>query len=128
MSVYEITSNNFEHEVLKEEKTVLIDFFADWCYPCKMMAPVVEEVANELEGKLKVGKVNVDENQDLAIKYGIMSIPTLVVIENGETLNNVEKIAKEKLGMQKLTNKQTVYVNLPKEDYVESASEEVVVQ
>ena len=128
MSVLKITSENYEEEVLNSKEKVLIDFYADWCGPCKMMAPVVEEVANELEGKLKVGKVNVDENQDLAIKYGIMSIPTLVVIENGETLNNVEKIAKEKLGMQKLTNKQTVYVNLPKEDYVESASEEVVVQ
>lgn len=89
MSVLKITSENYEEEVLNSKEKVLIDFYADWCGPCKMMAPVVEEIANELEGKLKVGKVNVDENQDLAIKYGIMSIPTLVVVENGETVRNL---------------------------------------
>ncbi len=89
MSVLKITSENYEEEVLNSKEKVLIDFYADWCGPCKMMAPVVEEIANELEGKLKVGKVNVDENQDLAIKYGIMSIPTLVVIENGETVRTL---------------------------------------
>ena len=82
MSVYEITSNNFEHEVLKEEKTVLIDFFADWCYPCKMMTPVVEEVSKE--ESIKVGKVNIDENQELAEKYGVESIPTIIVFKNGK--------------------------------------------
>ena len=82
MSVYEITSNNFEHEVLKEEKTVLIDFFADWCYPCKMMAPVVEDVAKD--ESIKVGKVNIDENQELAEKYGVESIPTIIVFKNGK--------------------------------------------
>lgn len=89
MSVLKITSENYGEEVLNSKEKVLIDFYADWCGPCKMMAPVVEEIANELEGKLKVGKVNVDENQDLAIKYGIMSIPTLVVIENGETVRTL---------------------------------------
>ncbi len=89
MSVLKITSENYEEEVLNSKEKVLIDFYADWCGPCKMMAPVVEEVANELEGKLKVGKVNVDDNQDLAMKYGIMSIPTLVVVENGETVRNL---------------------------------------
>ncbi len=82
MSVYEITSNNFEHEVLKEEKTVLIDFFADWCYPCKMMAPVVEEVAKD--ESIKVGKINIDENQELAEKYGVESIPTIIVFKRGK--------------------------------------------
>ena len=82
MSVYEITSNNFEHEVLKEEKTVLIDFFADWCYPCKMMAPVVEEVAKD--ESIKVGKINIDENQELAEKYGVESIQTIIVFKRGK--------------------------------------------
>lgn len=82
MSVYEITSNNFEHEVLKEEKTVLIDFFADWCYPCKMMAPVVEEVAKD--ESIKVGKININENQELAEKYGVESIPTIIVFKRGK--------------------------------------------
>jgi thioredoxin 1 len=82
MSVHEITDNNFQNEVLEEKKTVLIDFFADWCYPCKMMAPVVEEVSKE--ESIKVGKVNIDENQELAEKYGVESIPTIIVFKNGK--------------------------------------------
>lgn len=89
MSVLKITSENYEEEVLNSKEKVLIDFYADWCGPCKMMAPVVEEVAEELEGKIKVGKVNVDENQDLAMEYGVMSIPTLVVIENGKAVKTL---------------------------------------
>lgn len=84
MSVLKITSENYEEEVLNSKEKVLIDFYADWCGPCKMMAPVVEEVANELEGKLKVGKVNVDENQDLAMDYNVMTIPTILLIKEGE--------------------------------------------
>lgn len=82
MSVHEITGSNFQSEVLKEQKTVLIDFFADWCYPCKMMAPVVEEVAKD--ESIKVGKINIDENQELAEKYGVDSIPTIIVFKNGK--------------------------------------------
>lgn len=82
MNIYEITDNNFQSEVLEENKTVLIDFFADWCYPCKMMAPVVEEVSKD--ESIKVGKVNIDENQELAEKYGIESIPTIIVFKNGK--------------------------------------------
>jgi thioredoxin 1 len=82
MSVHEITDNNFQNEVLEEKKTVLIDFFADWCYPCKMMTPVVEEVSKE--ESIKVGKVNIDENQELAEKYGVESIPTIIVFKNGK--------------------------------------------
>ena len=89
MSVLKITSENYEEEVLNSKEKVLIDFYADWCGPCKMMAPVVEEVAEELAGKIKVGKVNVDENQDLAMEYGVMSIPTLVVIENGKAVKTL---------------------------------------
>lgn len=83
MAVITITNDNFEEEVLKSDKPVLLDFWADWCGPCKMMLPVVDELAEELEGKVKVGKVNVDEEAALALKYQIMSIPTLVVMKHG---------------------------------------------
>ena len=79
-----INSENFEQEVLNSEKPVLVDFFADWCGPCKMMAPIVEELATELDGKVKVGKINVDENSDIAVEYNVMSIPTLIVFKNGK--------------------------------------------
>ena len=84
MSVIEINSENYEKEILKSEKPVLIDFYANWCGPCKMMSPIVDEIAEELQESVTVGKVNVDENQDLAMEYGIMSIPTLVILKNGE--------------------------------------------
>ena len=86
MEILKVTSANFEEEVLKSEKPVLIDFYADWCGPCKMISPVVEAVAKENED-IKVVKVNVDDAQDLAIKYEVMSIPTLVVIKDGEEAN-----------------------------------------
>ena len=84
MSVISINEENFENEVLKSDKTVILDFYADWCGPCKMMSPIVDEIAEELGEKVKVGKVNSDENIDLAEKYGIMSIPTIMIIKNGE--------------------------------------------
>ena len=84
MSVLKITSENYEEEVLKSDKTVLIDFYADWCGPCKMMSPIIDQIAEEKADSIKVGKVNVDENQDLAMEYGVMSIPTLVIIKNGQ--------------------------------------------
>ena len=86
MEVLKVTSENFEKEVLQSDKTVLVDFYADWCGPCKMISPVVDSVANENED-IKVVKVNVDNAQDLAIKYQVMSIPTLVVIKNGQEIN-----------------------------------------
>lgn len=84
MSVLKITSENYEEEVLKADKPVLIDFYAEWCGPCKMMRPIIDEIAEEKEDNIKVGKVNIDENQDLAMEYGVMSIPTIVIIKNGE--------------------------------------------
>lgn len=83
MSVLELTEENFDKEVLTSNKTVLVDFYADWCGPCKMMSPVIDEIAEELSETLKVGKVNVDDNNNLAIKYQIMTIPTMVIIKDG---------------------------------------------
>ena len=79
-----LSTENFEKEVLKSEKPVLVDFYADWCGPCNAMAPVIEELATELDGKAKVGKINVDENSDIAVEYNVMSIPTLIIFKNGK--------------------------------------------
>ena len=85
MSVLKITSENFESEVINSKEPVMIDFFANWCGPCKMMSPVIDEIAEELQN-IKVGKINVDENQDLAMKYNVMSIPTIVIIQDGKEI------------------------------------------
>lgn len=83
------TDFNFQSEVLKSDLPVLVDFWAPWCGPCRMVAPVVEEIANELNGKLKVVKVNTDENGGVASQYGIMSIPTLGIFKNGKLVDAV---------------------------------------
>ena len=83
MSVLKITEENFENEVLQSEKPVMLDFYADWCGPCKMMSPIIDNVADELGDVVKVGKVNSDENMALAEKYGIMSIPTIMIFKSG---------------------------------------------
>ena len=78
------TKQNFEAEVLQSELPVLVDFYADWCGPCKMMAPVIEKLAETMAGKVKVGKVNVDEEEELAIKYRVVSIPAFLIFKDGE--------------------------------------------
>ena len=78
------TDENFNQEVLSSEIPVLVDFYADWCGPCKMLAPTIEELAVELEGEVVVAKLDVDQAQDIAMKYGVMSIPTMVLFKNGE--------------------------------------------
>ena len=85
----EATAANFEEEVLKSEQLVLVDFWAVWCAPCRMIAPIVEELAAEREGVLKVVKVDVDNNQDIAAKFGIRSIPTLLIFKNGEVVDQM---------------------------------------
>ena len=89
MAVIHLTDKNFEEEVLKSSLPVLVDFWAQWCGPCRMIAPIVEEIANELKGKLKVAKVNVDELQELAQRYNIMSIPTLLVFKKGQVVEQM---------------------------------------
>ena len=86
MSAININKNNFQNEVLNSEKKVLLDFWAPWCGPCRMVVPIVEEIADE-RPDIKVGKINVDKEAELASQFGIMSIPTLVVIENGKIVN-----------------------------------------
>ena len=83
----EITSDNFENEVLQSDVPVLADFWAEWCMPCKLIAPALEEIANEYSGKLKIAKVDVDSEPDLAQKFNVVSIPTLLLFKNGEIAN-----------------------------------------
>ncbi len=85
---YKFTSENFEAEVLQSELPVLVDFYADWCGPCKMMAPVVEKLAEEYEGRLKVGKLNIDENMQIAQQYRVVSIPTFLIFKGGKVEAN----------------------------------------
>ena len=84
-----LSNQNFEEEVLKSEVPVLVDFYATWCGPCKMIAPVISKIAEEYKGKVKVGKVNVDEENELAIKYKIQNIPTLILFKNGKPVNSL---------------------------------------
>jgi len=89
----ELTDANFEELVLKSEKPVLVDFWAEWCGPCRMVGPIVEEIAKEYDGQAVVGKVNVDENQGVAAQFGIRNIPTLLVFKNGEIVDKQVGVA-----------------------------------
>ena len=86
MAELKITRENFENEVMKSDIPVLIDFWAPWCGPCQMMGPIIEQLAEEYEGKAKVGKVNVDEEGELSQAFGVMSIPTIVLVKDGKVV------------------------------------------
>ncbi|MBC8570218.1 thioredoxin [Zongyangia hominis] len=88
MNVQTFTKENFEKEVLHSQKTVLVDFWAPWCGPCRMVGPIIDEVAGEVGERVKVGKVNVDDEPELAARYGVMSIPTLLVLRDGKVVKN----------------------------------------
>ena len=89
MKPVEITDDNFEAEVIKSDKPVLIDFWAVWCGPCKLIAPIVEELATEYDGKVKIGKLDVDSNQQTSIKFGVRSIPTLLLFKDGKLKDTI---------------------------------------
>jgi len=88
-NVFEFTDQNFESDVIKSKKPVLVDFWAEWCGPCKAVAPVIDELADEYLDKVKFGKVNVDHNQQTAMKFGIRSIPSLLIFKNGSVVNQI---------------------------------------
>jgi thioredoxin 1 len=88
-NVYEFTDSNFDAEVVKSDKPVLVDFWAEWCGPCKMIGPVVKEIAGDYEGKVKVGKVNVDISNQIAMQYRITSIPNLLIFNNGGVVDSI---------------------------------------
>ena len=91
MSAININKNNFQNEIMDSEKTVLLDFWAPWCAPCRMVVPIIEEITGE-RPDIKVGKINVDEQPELASKFGIMSIPNLVVMKNGKIVQQVSGV------------------------------------
>ena len=82
-----LTKANFDQEVLQSDKTVLLDFYADWCGPCRMLGPVIEQLAGQYEGKAEIGKVDVDEQGELAMRYGVMSIPTVIFFKDGKEID-----------------------------------------
>jgi thioredoxin 1 len=103
MKPVELTEESFEQEVLKATIPVLVDFWAAWCGPCKMIAPIVEELATEYEGKLKIGKVDVDNHQKIAMQYGIRSIPTLLMFKGGKVVEQIIGAAPKKTLVEKLS-------------------------
>ena len=95
---YRFTTENFNQEVINSDVPVLVDFYADWCGPCKMMGPVVESLAKEYDGRIKVGKVNIDQEPELAQRYGVMSIPYFALMKNGDVVSDeLGAIPKERL-------------------------------
>jgi thioredoxin 1 len=88
-SIVTLTQTNFENDVIKELRPVLVDFWAEWCGPCKMISPIIDELASDFDGKVKFGKVNVDEAQELAAQYGIRAVPTILIFHGGEVVDQL---------------------------------------
>src|SRR5246127_3471499 len=102
----ELNESNFENEVTKSDKPVIVDFWAEWCGPCKMISPLLDELASEYDSRVRIGKVNIDEEQGLAAQYGIRAIPTLLFFKNGEVAGQVVGMASKrdlKANIDKLT-------------------------
>jgi thioredoxin 1 len=95
-NVLEITDQNFEAEVLKSAQPVLVDFWAEWCMPCRMLAPTIEKIATDYSGKVKVGKLDTDANREVSIKYGISAIPTVILFKNGEVAQKFVGLRQER--------------------------------
>lgn len=102
MKPLEVTDSNFQQEVLSSDRPVLVDFWAEWCGPCKMIAPIVEELAKEYDGKLKVGKVDVDTNQQVSMQFGVRSIPTLLIFKSGKVVEQVIGAVPKRLLAEKI--------------------------
>jgi thioredoxin 1 len=94
-NVKEFTDANFESEVLKSDQPVLVDFWAEWCMPCRMLAPTIEKIAQDFAGKVKVGKVDTDSNRDISVKYGISAIPTVILFKGGQVAQKFVGLRRE---------------------------------
>ncbi|MFC2450752.1 MAG: thioredoxin [Flavobacteriaceae bacterium] len=99
----EITDSSFQEVVLQSDKPVLVDFWAPWCAPCRMLSPVIEQLHNEFEGKAVVAKVDVDNNQQVSLEYGIRSIPTLLIFKNGEVVDKIVGLSPKEVIAEKLS-------------------------
>ena len=107
-NIAHVTDQNFEQEVLKSDTPVLVDFWAEWCFPCKMISPIIDEIANDYKGKVKIVKLNVDQNPDTSFKYGIKGIPTLGIFKDGELKDQIVGAAPKRI----ITEKLSYYANI----------------